>query len=833
MRSALLLTAILASSALSAQSNTQTQWDDRFSPAGIRHERNFPEEIRTLVSSGGSLYIGGLFEDVNGSPANGMAVWNGRTVRPLDGLGLRDAGGWNASIAANAIAATGDHLIVGGYFVRAGEVESPNLARYHLPSGSWSAFANGTEGEVTALAVVGDTLWVGMGTSPYLSRVHMPSQTWHPFGHPVADGPVRAILPTGSGVYVAGQLPSHLNIRRYRDGRWSAIGGVMITNAGSYTGQVRALALMGDHLIVGGDFNQMQQKDGQPAATRGIARFHIAEERWENLPGGHVDGYVMALHTHGDELIAGGEFREAGGSVAYRIARWSASDLWREMDGGINRQNPQFDQGFQVMSLESHDGEMMVGGAFAQVRAVPEQTQAWNLVRWTSSGWKMLGEGVSGNQVRSIAILPGEPHSVVVVGDNLNDAGATRIRGIGIWNGTEWGTIRDVQGGAGLPSPAGFPGTPGNGYGLVVTGSTIDMVGDFGVAGFDTATDTRITYPAIPELQHVRSAARMADGSLYVGGARFVEGFPTPFIWKWTGAAWADLGAVVGSDIVSMAVHGGRLIVAGTFSSIRGSAVSRLAAYDPATDTWSAFGDPNEVVHTLHATADALYAGGQFTRIGGINANNIARHNPETGAWQALGDGISETWGQGGRVLAITTLGHLVYAGGIFSKAGTVPADHIARWDGQEWVELGGGVANGVSALAAHPSGRIYVGGYFNRVGDGIPAALFTVWDQTDSPVSVEDRSMPESASVIDLLPSYPNPFNPSTRIRFMLTVASQTRVSVYDLLGREVAVLVDAPMPAGSHSVAFQAGGLASGAYRVVVQADGEQRSHTITLVK
>lgn len=64
------------------------------------------------------------------------------------------------------------------------------------------------------------------------------------------------------------------------------------------------------------------------------------------------------------------------------------------------------------------------------------------------------------------------------------------------------------------------------------------------------------------------------------------------------------------------------------------------------------------------------------------------------------------------------------------------------------------------------------------------------------------------------LEPNYPNPFNPSTEIRFALPEAAHVRLSIYDVTGREVARLVDQSMPSGHHRVTWDAGHLASGIY-------------------
>lgn len=80
---------------------------------------------------------------------------------------------------------------------------------------------------------------------------------------------------------------------------------------------------------------------------------------------------------------------------------------------------------------------------------------------------------------------------------------------------------------------------------------------------------------------------------------------------------------------------------------------------------------------------------------------------------------------------------------------------------------------------------------------------------------------------------NYPNPFNPSTVVGYRLSVAGNARLTVYDLLGREVAVLVNGSMPAGAHSVTFDASTLASGVYVYKLEAGGQVMTRRMTLVK
>lgn len=64
------------------------------------------------------------------------------------------------------------------------------------------------------------------------------------------------------------------------------------------------------------------------------------------------------------------------------------------------------------------------------------------------------------------------------------------------------------------------------------------------------------------------------------------------------------------------------------------------------------------------------------------------------------------------------------------------------------------------------------------------------------------------------LHPSYPNPFNPTTVIKYQLPKASYVTLKLYDILGREVKVLVDGLTEAGFHEVVLDASQLASGMY-------------------
>jgi len=85
--------------------------------------------------------------------------------------------------------------------------------------------------------------------------------------------------------------------------------------------------------------------------------------------------------------------------------------------------------------------------------------------------------------------------------------------------------------------------------------------------------------------------------------------------------------------------------------------------------------------------------------------------------------------------------------------------------------------------------------------------------DSTDIIVGIKDIITPLMVS-FDLKQNYPNPFNPSTVISWQLAVGGPVKLSIYDLLGKEVAVLVNEKQAAGFHQIEFDATGMGSGIY-------------------
>jgi len=96
--------------------------------------------------------------------------------------------------------------------------------------------------------------------------------------------------------------------------------------------------------------------------------------------------------------------------------------------------------------------------------------------------------------------------------------------------------------------------------------------------------------------------------------------------------------------------------------------------------------------------------------------------------------------------------------------------------------------------------------------------------------VEQEGSSLP---SEFRLDQNYPNPFNPTTTIEFSIVKEGKTSLKVYDILGKEVATLVDEELTAGNYSAKFDAGNLSSGIYVYVLKTPNYTASKKMILLK
>ena len=109
-------------------------------------------------------------------------------------------------------------------------------------------------------------------------------------------------------------------------------------------------------------------------------------------------------------------------------------------------------------------------------------------------------------------------------------------------------------------------------------------------------------------------------------------------------------------------------------------------------------------------------------------------------------------------------------------------------------------------------------------------------WYENLSPVGIEAISI-ETPSEFSLSQSYPNPFNPSTKIRYQIPQESKVIIKLYDILGAEVITLLNEKKEPGVYEIDFNAqsdaGGLPSGIYIYRLVADGFIETKKMVLLR
>jgi hypothetical protein len=109
----------------------------------------------------------------------------------------------------------------------------------------------------------------------------------------------------------------------------------------------------------------------------------------------------------------------------------------------------------------------------------------------------------------------------------------------------------------------------------------------------------------------------------------------------------------------------------------------------------------------------------------------------------------------------------------------------------------------------------------------------WTALSQTGVTSVKEDQISNLIPGEFGLTQNYPNPFNPSTKIKFSLPVSDEIKLAVYDILGQEVAVLVNGFRNAGTYEVTWEASGLPSGIYIYTIQSSNTFITKKMTLLK
>ena len=473
-------------------------------------------------------------------------------------------------------------------------------------------------------------------------------------------------------------------------------------------------------VVVGGEFGVA----GSTVASR-IATWDPATGVWSPLGSGFDGDVRAAVAMPNGDLVVGGTFATAGGMPAARIARWNGT-TWSALGSGVFG---------GVFSLAVHpSGDLIVGGQFTLAGGAP----ATSIARWDGSSWWPLGAGLGSGTIGGVYSLVVLPNGDVLAGGGFVGSGFTPTGRLARWDGTSWQAASPTNFNANVNALAVLPN------GDWVAGG--DFTAPFaGIARWNGATWTSMTPGFVgPSPGPVTSLHLATNGDLFAGFGAGVS--------RWNGSVWATLGGVGnGAAFAVVTLPGGDLVAGGTFTSIGGTNVSRVARLSNGTWSRMASGMSGGLTHLRGMSDGRVLASAAFTSVPGLGPNGgpavwdgtswtgfgpppplplfFARFaGTETGqVFQSgnepvglTGDYIGHVyrwfgsfWSElpgatNASILAMETMvDGSVVVGGEFTHIGTSPFSRIARWNGSAWLPLGSGLPGPVALLTGMPNGDV------------------------------------------------------------------------------------------------------------------------------
>jgi len=381
-----------------------------------------------------------------------------------------------------------------------------------------------------------------------------------------------------------------------------------------------------------------------------------------------------------------------------------------------------------------------------------------------------LGAGTGGNSLgnwQSLGVVTGDEYFWTMAYDKDNSLLA------GTWGGK---VLRSTDGGTSFTRI-----NPDMQVGYVWS-IKVNAQGDIYVAterGVFKSTNNGASFTAtsLPTMD-VRALTIDANGVVYAG------------IWgggvhKSTdgGANWVAVNSGLGNTVV----HG--LVIAANGSLVAGTYGGGIYTSSDAGASWVKSQMTYDYVWSLGRSANGLLVAGTYGN----------------GVFTSVDNGL--TWGRENLSeshiysIAVDTSDNIYVSswyGGVF--LGTLNST-LAPASGRKWASIGLAGAK-VSTIAINP----ITGSLFAATGNGTLL-------KNDTPTSIEKLSGVTPKEFV-LENNYPNPFNPSTTIKFSVAQESKVTLTVYTVLGEQVATLVNSELVAGSYSVSFDASQLPSGVY-------------------
>lgn len=614
--------------------------------SGIGGDGTTPPFISEIFVRGGEIYVGGNFTTAGGAPANNIAKWSGTGWTAL-GNGIDGT--------VNALTFYKGNLYAGGSFTRAGEVSSSAIA--YWDGQTWRGMEGGLNGHVNDIIPY---TWIGNNDTTLAIGGE--------FTRDVGAGvPARNLLWWNGTEWVTHEsfIPS------------GGEEGPLV----DVHGEVRKMMIVGHDLYVVGAFdNATPRGTGTMSALLSNVAFHnywnflgtALTPMWHGLRGG-LNGNANAIAISGDKIFFGGDFNRTGSGIsADRVAIWSLSELDWIWGGNPTALAP-------VEALAMHKNSLYAAGSFTS-QEIGLFNITNHLVRLTQVGWELAGGPIQGTPF-ALASAPGDElvagGSIISTDQSIsiNVAGWNSTR-------NDWSPLTPGSGVASL-NTISFVSAVAADDRHVYVGGSFSIADTFVVRNVALWNRASQTWQPLGNGLNgtVYALALHSDGTLYAGGSfNMSAGTPANHIARWDGAEWQPVGGGINGTVFSLAIENNALYAGGRFDSAGNAAALNIARFDIAAQEWTPLGDGltadfQPYVSALTINNGAVFAAGKFDHSGLDSMRNIARWNPK-GWWMSLGSGTDRIV----NALAPDPATGSLYAGGHFFTAGTKDIHYVGMW---------------------------------------------------------------------------------------------------------------------------------------------------------
>jgi N-acetylneuraminic acid mutarotase len=310
----------------------------------------------------------------------------------------------------------------------------------------------------------------------------------------------------------------------------------------------------------------------------------------------------------------------------------------------------------------------------------------------------------------------------------------------------------------------------------------------------------------------------VVDGKLYVmGGNDSTRTIPTMDMFDPNTGQWESKDSMsIDRGLAASASIDGKIYVIGGLRKVGGGydygGVKTMEMYDVITGTWSQLPD----MPTKRWGHSAVAYNGKIYVVGGVTFyphttvyKTVEVYNPQDSTWTTE-SGLMPT---ARYCVTSCLLNNKIYAIGGWYHSSSGPIYNkveVYNPDSSTWyIETPMPVARAVLTSIVL-DGKIYVYG-----GSRTTHPLIGTSEIYEFSIITEvEEELNELPTEYILSQNYPNPFNPATKIRFSVPQSSNVIIKVFDILGNEIATLVNEEKPAGSYEMTWHAANLPSGVY-------------------